>query len=928
MKFAFLLAMILTCFTASGQKSAVRAEVSGTILDSISQKPLRTASVSLLTQSDSAYVTAGITDGAGHFKLKNVAAGSYRLLVTFIGYRNKSVLFEVAAQNVRLDTLWMTEQGTDLQEVVIKQEAPPVSVKGDTVQFNADAFKTEPNAQVEELLKKLPGVEVSRDGQIKSNGQAVRRVFVDGKPFFGDDPKMATRNLPAGIVDKVQVYDQSSDQSQFSGIDDGNRERTINITIKKDKGKGYFGQNAIGAGRNTELNAMRYQGKLSLNRFNNRNGGPGRQISLVGEANNLNRQNFSLGDGSLPGGGMGGPMFTGQPGSFGDEDGQGPANMTEVRAGGFNYRAEGEKVRYGKRAEISASYFANQAITTTDQESRREYILPGQSFVADQSSYNRNKAFNQRFAGRFEFQLDSLTSLRFTPHFSWQKVRYQSDVLNAANTKAGDSLNAGETHYRSSGNGMNGYNNLILMHKFAKQGRTFSANLNTVLADGKTTGYNQSRNMFYDSAVIEKLSDHIDQQNRQSSFSAQNNLNISYTEPLSFRQKLEVRYALINHQNRQSRFVFDKNEETNSYSVADSMLTNRFAGTFAAHKAGATLQTQRLRFSYTLGIDVQSARQVSDNLSQESRIDKSYFHWLPNGLFSYTFPGNRRARLQYRTRIAPASITQLQPVVDNTNPLDVKSGNPALLPEFFNTLTLTYNSSDNSGDRSLFLFANLNQSNSRINNAMSISENGARFSIPINTHGFWALNSFLSWSRNMNPLKLNLTLNSQVNMSGSKSLINNLENRANTTLLSQGIRIQSAFNGKIDYGLGARISYQQARYSLLREQNTHYWSQYLTADFHWQLPFQFTFSSDLTYNGTTGRARGFNQQFTLWNAALSRQFLKGKQGEVKLHIFDILNQNRSLTRNTTETYIEDVRSIVLKRYFLVSFVYNLRKFGI
>ncbi|WP_031530206.1 TonB-dependent receptor [Dyadobacter crusticola] len=928
MRIALLLAIILTHFTAAGQKPAVRAEVSGTILDSISKKPLRTASVSLLTQRDSAYVTAGITDGDGRFRLKNIASGSYRLLVTFIGYRNKSLLFEVVAQNVRLDTLWMSEQGTDLQEVVIKQEAPPVSIKGDTVQFNADAFKTEPNAQVEELLRKLPGVEVSRDGQIKSNGQAVRRVFVDGKPFFGDDPKMATRNLPAGIVDKVQVYDQSSDQSQFSGIDDGNRERTINITIKKDKGKGYFGQNALGAGRNTEHNALRHQGKLSLNRFNNRNGGPGRQISLVGEANNLNRQNFSLGNGSLPGGGMGGPMFIGQPGSFGDEEGQGPSNITEVRAGGFNYRAEGEKVRYGKRAEVSASYFANQAITTTDQNSRREYILPGQSFLADQSDYNRNQALNQRFAGRFELQLDSLTSLRVTPNVSWQKVSFRSDLRNAAYTKEGDPLNAGETHYRSSGNGINGYNNLILMRKFRKLGRTVSANLNTVLSDGRNTGNNQSRNLFYDSLGIEKLLQNIDQQNRQNSFSAQNNLNISYTEPLSFRQKLEVRYAWINHQNRQSRFVFDKNEETNSYSIPDSMLTNRFAGTFAAHKAGATLQTQRLRFNYTLGFDIQSARQVSDNLSQKSRIDRNYFHWLPNALFSYTFPGNRRARLQYRTRISPASVTQLQPVIDNTNPLDVKSGNPALRPEYFNTLTLTYNSSDNNGDRSLFLFANLNQSNSRINNAISVSDNGARFSMPVNTRGYWALNSFLSWSRNINPLQINVTLNTQANLSGSRSLVNNLQNEANTTLLGQGVRIQSSFDGKIDYGLGARLSFQQARYSLLPQQNTRYWSQYLTADFHWRLPFQFIFNSDLTYNGTTGRASGFNQQFTLWNAAFSRQFLKGKQGEVRLQVFDILNQNRSLTRNTIETYIEDIRSVVLKRYFLVSFVYNLRKFGI
>lgn len=929
MKLALLLVILLTYLTAAGQKSTVRSEVSGIVLDSISHKPLRTASISLLMQRDSAYLTATVTDGDGRFRFKNVSAGRYRLLGTFVGYRNKSVLFEINNANpIHLDTLWMNEQGTDLKEVIIKQEAPPVTIKGDTVQFNAESFKTEPNAQLEELLKKLPGVEVSRDGEIKSNGQAVRRVYVDGKPFFGDDPKMATRNLPADIVDKVQVYDQSSDQSLFSGIDDGNRERTINITIKKDKGKGFFGQNTLGAGRNTETNAKRYQGKLSLNRFNNRNGGPGRQISLIGEANNLNQQNFSIGDGSLPGGGMGGQVFIGQPGSFGSETGQTPTNITTVRAGGFNYRTEGEKVRYGKRAEISASYFANQAITTTDQNSRREYILPGQSFWADQSNYNRNKALNQRFNGRFEFQLDSLTSVRLTPNVSWQKVSYNNDLRNFSYSKDGDSLNAGETHYRSDGNGLSGYNNFIIMRKFRKLGQTLSANLNTVLSDGHNTGYNQSQNVFFDSAGIDKRNEHIDQQSRQNTFSLQNNVNLSFTEPLTIRQKLEVRYAWSNHQQRQSRDVFDKNEETNAYSIPDSMLTNRFTGTFTAHKAGATLQTQRLRFSYTLGFDMQFSSQVSDNLSRDMRIRKHYFHGLPNALFSYTFPGNRRVRLQYRTRIAPPSVTQLQPVIDNTNPLDIRSGNPALRPEYFNTLTLSFNSSESSGERSLFVFANLMQSNSRINNATRITKDGARFSKPINTHGYWALNSFLSWSRNVNPLKISVSLNSQANMTFGQSLINDLPNQAKTSSLGQGIRIQSAFEGKIDYGFGARVSYQEAKYSLLPQQNTRYWSQYVTADLYVQLPLHFVLKTDLTYTGNTGRTVGYNQQFTLWNATLSRQFLKGKQGEIRLQIFDILNQNRSLTRNATESYIEDIQSIILRRFFLLSLVYNLRKFGI
>jgi hypothetical protein len=293
--------------TTLAQQPRQKTEIQGVAVDSVSGRPLRTASVSLLRARDSAYVMGTITDGDGRFRLRNVSTGSYRILVTFVGYRNASRRVTVTGQTpvLAVDSIRLSEQVNVLNEVVIQQERAPVSVKGDTLEFNANSFKTQPNAVVEDLLRKLPGVEVSRDGTIKAQGQTVNRVLVDGKPFFGNDAKIATRNLNADIVDKVQLYDQQSDQSQFSGMDDGNRERTINLTIKRDKRKGYFGQNALGAGTDS-----RYQGRLNLNRFNN-----GRQLSLIGQANNINQQNFTLG-----GGGAGnGPVIVGGPGSYGGE---------------------------------------------------------------------------------------------------------------------------------------------------------------------------------------------------------------------------------------------------------------------------------------------------------------------------------------------------------------------------------------------------------------------------------------------------------------------------------------------------------------------------------------------------------------------------------------------------------------------------------
>jgi hypothetical protein len=243
-------------------------------------------------------------------------------------------------------------------------------------------------------------------------------------------------------------------------------------------------------------------------------------------------------------------------------------------------------------------------------------------------------------------------------------------------------------------------------------------------------------------------------------------------------------------------------------------------------------------------------------------------------------------------------------------------------------VTLTYNGSTGSGEKSVFLFGSLNQSGNRISSATRISSSGAQTTQPVNTGGYWSANGFLSLSRRINLLKLTATLTSNANFTKSTGLINDQSNLAKNLALGQGLRLQSNYNDKIEYGVSGRMSYQRARYSISSQQNTAYWSQYATADVLWQLPFNWMLTSDLTYTATTGRATGYNQRFTLWNAALARRFLKGKQGEVRLQVFDLLNQNRSLVRNTSDSYVEDVQSKVLKRYFLVSFIYNLRKFGV
>ncbi|GLU52652.1 collagen-binding protein [Dyadobacter frigoris] len=881
------------------------------------------ASVSLLTGADSSYVQSTITNGDGQFLLKNIRSGSFRVLITFIGYRNISRPV-VVVENAQVDigTIRMTEQTNTLNEVVIKQERAPITVKQDTVEFNAGSFKTQPNAQVEELLSKLPGMEVSRDGSIKSNGQPVVKVLVDGKPFFGNDPKMATRNLPADIVDKVQVYDQSSDQSQFSGMDDGNRERTINITIKKDKGKGYFGQNAAGAGRSADGSATRYLGKLNVNRFNNRNNGPGQQISLIGQANNLNQQNFTLGDLPTPGGGPAGAVTSGSSNNS-------PTNIIEIKAAGLNYRNEGSRLKWGKRPEMAASYFVNQAVTTTDQQSRRENILPKNAFITDQNNYSKNNQTTHRFNGRFDIPLDSMTSIRFTPNLSWQTSAYSGKINSRSYRMTGDSINSGNTKTGSTANNLTGYNNILLMRKFQREGRSLSLNINSQLSNGETDILNQSTNTLYDSSTVNPANvNWLDQLSDQDSHSFQNTAKLSFTELLSLSKKLGFTYTLSKNRNRSNRFAFDFNELTGLYDQENQALSNRSSSSFNTHQLGTVFQTNRLRYSYTIGFDVQRSELDVNNLSASSKANKYYTHLLPNALFSFTFPGSKTLKLQYRSRLTAPSISQLQPVADNTNPLNIRIGNTSLRPEYYNSVNLTFNESSVSGSKSIFFYTNLNQSENRINSSASISSEGIQTTKPVNTKGYLAVSSFLSIGRKIHPPNLTLNLMTNGSFTKSASLVNDRSNISKNIVLGQGIRLQSAYNGRFDYGAQAIISYQTATYTLLSQQNTAFWSQYATADLHWRLPLNFVLTSELTYNATSGRSAGYNQKFTLWNSALSWQFQKTKQAEIRLQAFDLFNQNRSLVRNTGDSYIEDVHSQVLKRYFLISFVYNLRKFGV
>ena len=955
-----------TCFINTTLAQTLR----GTVVDSVSRKPLLEASVSLLSAKDSSLVSFGITDGEGAFNFPNVLEGQYRLLVSYVGYRSRTKRVSVSKNDrdggpalTNAGTIDLVAQSQTLSEVSVQGEAAPIAVKGDTLEFNAGSFKTRPNSQVEDLLKKLPGVEVDRDGAIKAQGQTVTKVLVDGKPFFGNDPKMATRNLPADIIDKVQLFDQASEQSTFSGVDDGDREKTINITTKKDKRKGSFGQQSIAAGPKPGDDA-RYSGRVSLNQFND-----GRQISMLGMANNINQQGFTAQDLGLGnnfggagqgqgGGGRGGGgnvVRGGQGGgNVGSQNQVGSNAITTSWAAGLNFRNS-----FGKKVDMVASYNASNTNTLTDQSSRRLNVLPSvgasgvparidSSLVRNQTNGSDNTNTNHRVNLRLDYRIDSLTTIRVIPSLSWLNSNYQNQSQSQTINAEGVLANSSNTNYNSTGNGFTGNNSLLLFRKFQKRGRTFSVNWNIALNNQDNDGINQSVNQFARSTSPGSVTagtvrtdsstglimQRINQQNNQQTRAMTNTINVSYTEPLSLRQTLEFHYTLSNNHNTSNRFVNDFNEATSQYDRPNANLTNRFVNDYITNRTGITWQTKRLKYTYAIGVDGQQASLNSDNLSRiggprETNLNRTFTNVLPNALFTYNFEKNRRLRFNYRTRINAPSVNQLQPVANNINPLNIQLGNPDLQPEYSHNISLNYNQFQPSTFRNMFLFLNMSRTDNKIVNATTFTPSGAQTTKPVNTDGYYTVNGSFVLGR---PLKLgaqktNLNLTTNLTYNTGTSFVNNQPNKAKNYLIGQGATISSNFTEKLDLNLSGNINYQSAQYSLQPQQNTTFLNQTVTLDAYYQLPLKFTFSTNVYYNHYGGSSASFNQSYTLWNATLARQLFKQNQGELRIQAFDLLNQNQSIVRNVTDTYTEEVRSRVLNRYFMVSFVYNLRRFS-
>lgn len=907
---------------------AQNAQITGTVVDSASREAVVGAYVAVSRNTPDAKPEYVTTDVNGKFTFSGLSKQiSYLVKVSYLSYKDFSRTVTVTKDIENLGTITLTEAVANLKEVKVVGQVTAMEQKGDTTQFNAAAFKTNPDATTEDLIQKMPGITVT-NGTVTAHGETVNKVLVDGKAFFGDDAALTLKNLPAEVVDKIEVFDKLSDQAQFTGFDDGNAQKTINIVTKQDKRMGQFGKVFAGYGLDDRYQAG---GNVSFFKGNQR-------ISVIGLSNNINNQNFSSQDLLGVSGGGGNRGGGGSAGNFlvGNQSG-----ITGTNSFGLNYSN-----KIGKKVELSGSYFFNRTSNSNVQSTSQEYFLQGgagNQFYKENSRTNTINS-NHRLNFRIEYNIDPKNSLIITPRLSFQD-NHSGSVKAGLTTLASDGSNVNSSD-NSQGNANKGYNfsnDILFRHAFEKKGRTVSFNFNTQINDKNGRRDLYSRNTYFDNLALGDTvmrGDTIDQRSFTHSDGITLGGNLVYTEPISTTGQLQFNYGLTVQNSNSNKDTYNMSYDDGTYSDLDSLLTNNFDNRYITNRAGLGYRYRKNSWSANVGVDFQNTGLYSQQLAPiNNKVDQSFTNILPNFMVNYRSKEGTQFRAFFRSSTNQPSISQLQNVIDNSNPLSLTAGNPDLKQEYRNMVNVRYSLAGAKRPYSLNAMIFVTQTNNAIVNSTYIAqepttlpngiflERGAKYTAPINVDGSWNARSFVAYGKPIAPLKLNLNLTTGFNYVRSPGMINYVPNYSNTYAISQGLVVSSNISDKLDFTVSYSGNYNVVRNSIQPNLNNNYYTQGITGRVNWIFGKGFVFQSDINNQSYRGLGAGYNQNFTLWNASIGKKFLKNNAGELKLTVFDILKQNNSITRNVTETYVQDVTNRVLTQYAMLTFTYTLRNFG-
>ena len=903
MKKLFLIITAIFTFVifANAQGQSERGSISGNIIDDTTKESISEANVRILTQKDSAFVTGIATNKDGSFTIP-IRNGQYIVQISYIGYADvyKETAVTGSVQHIKLGTISLKDDGILLSDALITAKAPEIVVKGDTVEYNADSYKVTESAVIEDLLKKMPGLEIDKDGKITINGKEIKKILIDGKEFFSDDPKVASKNLPAKMVDKLQVLERRTDMSLMTGFDDGDEETVINLTVKPGMKEGVFGNAFAGYGSQD-----RYEANAMVNYMRDKD-----QLTLLGGLNNTNNAGFSD---------LASAMFGASGGGRRGRGGSGSSGITKSANAGMNFSKEfSEKFKVGGNLRYGD--------TDTDRKSSvytQNLLSSGNTFERETNQSN-NYSQNINMDLRMEWEPDSLTKFIFRPNASfYNNNRRENGDFSTINAD-GDSINHGDSKYYSEGDGKNIGGTLEGSRTLGKKGRVLSFSIGGGMSDSENNGRNLSNTYFNGS----RPNDIIDQMVKDKNSSHNMRAYASYVEPLGNDNFLQLAYNY-----RFNRSESEKDTRTQDingeYNVLDTAYSKRLENDFYNQNVELNFRASREKYNYMVGVSMQPSKSASDTFVGDSLINsvsQNVINFAPMAQFNYLWSRQNNIRINYNGRTDQPSVNQLSSVVDISDPLNISYGNPNLKPAFNHSLRVRYRNFNPEKNRAYMFMTNAGFTvNDIVSYRITDSETGKKESTYENVNGNWNVNARFMTNQPLKNIKFSLFSMTFASYNNSNGFSNGEKNKSKALNLGErmGVNYRSDL---FDMSVNGNFSYNKVDNSLPGQQNQEYFNYGGGAQTTIYLPHDFLIESDINYSTNSGYADGFDQKEMLWNAAISKQLFKQKNGTLRFKIYDILKQKSDVSRAVTSNYIRDTTTNTLTSYFMVHFVYRFNIF--
>lgn len=916
-KFYYLVTgcLLLTALSLNAQET--KGTIKGKLVDSAGKQVLPLATITIFKAADTSIVTYRLSDPQGEFRVPGLPLNiDLRAVITFSGYSVLRKEFKLTPEQSQLDmgAVHMMTNATSLDEVLVLAERPPVTVKKDTIEFNASAFSTLPTALVEDLLKKLPGVQVDADGNITVNGKRVNRIMVDGRDFFGTDPKMATRNLPANIIDKVQVSEDKDEKELNPDKPEGDIGQVINLKLKKAIKKGWFGKAYAGAGTD-----KRYETGAIINTFRDTF-----QVSLLGFTNNLNRAGFGFNDIR----------------SLGGFDRAGINSLSINSSGGFSvngisFGGTGEGINTSTGGGFNMNHVLSNGLTLNTQyfygQTRNdiEELHKRRQFLGDtvlETNTIRNELL-QNFTHRLGFglkgKIDSFTRFEFKPNLILTNRETHSNRTITNESNVDDLLNTSFNEQNAEGKVVEYSHNLQVFKTFKKKGRTLNFANWFTLNNSDYDQINEVQNVFFkngssDTTLLDQL------RNRVENMLAMN-ANASYTEPVSKQVSLRFAYSLNYDRGKDDVGTFVKNAGNGKYEVPNENLSNGVQRSSWRNQLSASFIWKYKQLTLTASANVLALDIYNDFTRSATSVNQHYKFLLPG--LNVNWKG---LNASYNLNVNPPSISDLQPIPDNTNPLYIQMGNPDLLPARSHGFYLNYYKYVAAKSHNVSFYLNGNIREDAVTRARTVNRDGTQVTMPVNIdgqHNFYT-NGNVSKQYKLNKnFQFSFGGGYNVNYGRNFLIINARRSYVKNYGLGPSMFTNFNWKDKIEFNIHYNLNYNKSDYENRDFADLDVASHYSMSELVIRWPKNIVWETSLNYRYNSQAAPGIQKSVALLNGGIIFLFLKDQKGQLKLSAYDLLDQNTNVYRITNENSIIDRQMNFVQRYYMLTFTYNIRNFN-